>query len=96
VRDNGIGIPREEMSNIFALYSSTKGSRGTGIGLAVSEKIIREHGGRIRVRSQPGEGTEFILELPLRPETVAGNAPEKLESSEPALTDPECRSAFPG
>ena len=44
---------------------SSKGSRGTGIGLAVSRKIIREHGGDIEVRSQPGEGATFILAWPL-------------------------------
>jgi len=66
VLDNGVGIPAEELSQIFALFSSTKGARGTGIGLPVSDKIVAEHGGRIRVRSQPGEGTEFIIELPAR------------------------------
>jgi two-component system NtrC family sensor kinase len=66
VRDNGVGINREELAHLFTLFASTKGARGTGIGLPVSEKILREHGGEIRVRSQPGEGTEFILEIPLR------------------------------
>ena len=64
VLDNGVGIPREELPHLFTLFSSTKGARGTGIGLPVSEKIVREHHGRILVRSQPGEGTEFTIELP--------------------------------
>jgi signal transduction histidine kinase/pSer/pThr/pTyr-binding forkhead associated (FHA) protein len=66
VRDNGVGIPREEMSQLFTLFRSSKGARGTGIGLPVSDKIVREHGGEIRVESQPGEGTEFVIELPVR------------------------------
>jgi signal transduction histidine kinase/pSer/pThr/pTyr-binding forkhead associated (FHA) protein len=66
VLDNGVGIAPEELPQIFALFSSTKGARGTGIGLPVSDKIVREHGGQIRVESQPGEGTEFIIELPVR------------------------------
>jgi len=68
VQDNGIGISPEELNQLFTLFRSTKGARGTGIGLPVSDKIVREHGGQIRVRSQPGEGTEFILELPSRTE----------------------------
>ena len=47
VEDNGIGIPPEDIENIFSLFVSHKGSRGTGLGLPVSEKIVKEHGGRI-------------------------------------------------
>jgi two-component system NtrC family sensor kinase len=65
VSDNGPGIAPELMAQIFNIFESTKGARGTGIGLAVSQKIIREHGGDIRVTSQPGEGATFILEWPL-------------------------------
>jgi signal transduction histidine kinase len=45
---------------------STKGSRGTGLGLAVSRKILREHGGDIVLRSEVGKGSTFALRLPLR------------------------------
>jgi len=65
VSDNGPGIAPELMAQIFNIFESTKGARGTGIGLAVSQKIIREHGGDIRVTSRPGEGATFILEWPL-------------------------------
>ena len=64
VEDNGIGIPAEELKNIFSLFVSHKGSRGTGLGLPVSEKIVKEHGGRITVDSQVGHGSRFTLELP--------------------------------
>jgi signal transduction histidine kinase len=65
VRDNGAGIPRERQEEIFRPFVSTKGSRGTGLGLAVSRKILREHGGDILVQSQPGQGSLFLLRLPL-------------------------------
>jgi len=66
VRDNGGGIPPEKINDIFRPFVSTKGARGTGLGLAVSRKILREHGGDILVRSQPGQGSLFVLRLPLR------------------------------
>lgn len=65
VGDNGPGIPLENLPHIFNLFESTKGARGTGIGLAVSQKIIREHGGEIAVGNQPGEGASFTLEWPI-------------------------------
>jgi len=71
VSDNGEGMSPEMLNDIFNLFVSTKGSRGTGLGLTVSRKILREHGGDIRVTSQPGQGSTFVLEFPL---TVAGDA----------------------
>lgn len=66
VLDNGTGIPPEKLAEIFKPFVSTKGSRGTGLGLAVSRKILREHGGDILVKSQVGKGSQFILRLPLK------------------------------
>ena len=68
VSDNGAGMTPETIGEIFNLFVSTKGARGTGLGLTVSRKILREHGGDIRVSSQPGEGSTFVLEFPLRTE----------------------------
>ena len=65
VGDNGEGMAPETIAEIFNLFVSTKGARGTGLGLTVSRKILREHGGDIRVTSQPGEGSTFVLEFPL-------------------------------
>ena len=67
VRDNGEGIPESEIKKVFGMFESRKGSRGTGLGLPVSQKILREHGGEIRVHSRVGEGSTFILELPAIP-----------------------------
>ncbi|HTN76969.1 MAG TPA: ATP-binding protein [Pirellulaceae bacterium] len=64
VADNGDGIAAEDLKKIFNVFESRKGARGTGLGLPVSQKILREHGGEIRVDSVPGVGSKFILELP--------------------------------
>lgn len=64
VRDNGPGIDPENRERIFDLLFSTKGSKGTGFGLAISRKIVHEHGGTIVVESEPGAGAEFRVTLP--------------------------------
>lgn len=67
IADNGHGIPNEHASSIFEPFFSTKGENGTGLGLALSKKIIERHGGRICVRSntRPGQsGTTFRISLP--------------------------------
>jgi two-component system NtrC family sensor kinase len=64
VADNGPGIAPENLTRIFNIFESTKGARGTGLGLAVSQKILREHGGEIVVESQLGEGSRFTLSWP--------------------------------
>lgn len=64
VRDNGVGIASNDLGRIFSMFESNKGNRGTGLGLPVSLKIAKEHGGNIEVRSQVGTGTEFELVLP--------------------------------
>lgn len=78
VRDNGVGIDPEDLPRIFEVFASNKGSRGTGLGLPVSRKIVREHGGEIHVETELGRGSEFLVELPLkRPEApgpIAGDA----------------------
>jgi signal transduction histidine kinase len=66
VEDNGVGIEEAEVESIFQVFASTKGSRGTGLGLPVSQKIVREHGGKIVVSSLVGHGSTFVVELPMR------------------------------
>jgi signal transduction histidine kinase len=64
--DTGTGMPESVLSNIFDPFFTTKpGAKGTGLGLSVSLGIIRQHGGDIRVRSVPGEGTTFTVQLPV-------------------------------
>ncbi|MBP8129121.1 MAG: FHA domain-containing protein [Candidatus Hydrogenedentes bacterium] len=64
VQDSGRGIPPEIMSRLGQAFVSSKGSAGTGLGLAVSFKIVREHGGDIEVESEPGKGARFSVFLP--------------------------------
>lgn len=65
VRDNGTGIPEDVQKRIFNLFFSTKGRGGTGIGLAVTRKIIDEHHGRLAYETKDGVGTTFTIELPV-------------------------------
>ncbi len=64
VTDNGSGIPEEQLNEIFNAFYSNKGQKGTGLGLAVTKKIIDEMHGRIDVTSYLGEGTTFTIRLP--------------------------------
>lgn len=65
INDNGSGIDPEELPHIFEAFHSSKGHRGTGLGLAVARKIIEEHNGHIEVESSLGSGTTFTISLPL-------------------------------
>ena len=67
VEDNGPGIPADQMEYLFSPFVSSKKSRGTGLGLPVSKKILGEHNGRIEVHSEPDQGCRFTLELPAVP-----------------------------
>ena len=65
IRDNGSGIPPDIIEDIFNPFFTTKPpDQGTGLGLALSSDIVRQHGGEIRVESEPGAFTEFIVKLP--------------------------------
>jgi PAS domain S-box-containing protein len=65
IADTGAGIPREHIHRIFDPFFTTKANgRGTGLGLSVSYGIIKEHAGKIDVRSTPGKGTSFHVEFP--------------------------------
>jgi two-component system, NtrC family, sensor kinase len=80
VADNGAGMAPDRLAEIFNLFVSTKGARGTGLGLTVSRKILREHGGDITASSRVGEGSTFLLEFPLRLPEVATGATDTLEA----------------
>lgn len=64
VIDNGIGMDEETQGKLFTLFFSSKGIKGTGLGLYITKNIIEQHGGTIAVTSKPGEGSCFTIILP--------------------------------
>jgi signal transduction histidine kinase len=64
MRDNGPGIPETIRKKIFEPFFSTKGSKGTGLGLAVTQKVVREHGGDLLLETEEGVGTCFTIWVP--------------------------------
>jgi signal transduction histidine kinase len=66
VKDNGKGIPQKNIDKIFQPFFTTKPTgQGTGLGLSLSYDIIKAHGGEIKVESKEGEGSEFVITLPI-------------------------------
>ncbi|MFY0582287.1 sensor histidine kinase [Cystobacter fuscus] len=69
VEDNGIGFEEKFAERIFDVFQRLHGRgqyEGTGIGLAICRKIVERHGGHIRARSTPGQGSAFLVSLPLK------------------------------
>jgi signal transduction histidine kinase/CheY-like chemotaxis protein len=72
VRDTGVGIPEDQLPHIFERFHRIKDARarsheGSGIGLSLVQELVRQHYGRIRVRSKPGDGTTFTIWIPVSP-----------------------------
>jgi len=65
ISDNGKGITKENMKKVFDIFFTTKGPQGTGMGLSLAYRIIRDHGGNIAVESEVGKGTKFTVSLPI-------------------------------
>ena len=91
VKDSGCGIDERNLSKIFEPYYTTK-SDGTGLGLTLTYKIVKEHGGDIAVKSKAGFGSEFVVSLPI-PQTdqklITGRCADREHEHEPQNTD--CR-----
>ncbi len=81
VADTGGGLTREECERIFTPYYTSK-QHGTGLGLAIVQSVISDHGGRISVRSEPGSGTTFVIELPDNVAAVRTSQSEKAGRSQ--------------
>ena len=69
ISDNGPGIPPADLSRIFAPFYTTK-TNGTGLGLAMVQKIVLQHGGSVEARNRPEGGAELIVWLPSQPGTL--------------------------
>lgn len=65
VIDNGEGVPQDQQASVFEPFASTRGQRGTGLGLAVTRRIAAAHGGRMVLQSDPQQGARFEIRLPL-------------------------------
>jgi signal transduction histidine kinase len=63
IRDNGAGMPPEVLARLYEPFFTTK-ERGSGLGLGISRRIVDEHGGRLEIHSEAGQGTEVIIRLP--------------------------------
>lgn len=86
VIDNGQGIAKDRQARLFEPFNTTKGARGTGLGLAVTKRIVEEHGGRISVESAgPGQGTTFRVMLP----ADAGTNIDPSQTAQPRPGGPE-------
>jgi PAS domain S-box-containing protein len=66
VRDDGVGMEYEAQQKVFTNFFTTKGERGTGLGLLLTRKIVQEHGGAVSIESKPGMGTTVRLSFPRR------------------------------
>ena len=64
IRDNGVGMDMKTRDKVFSLFYSSKGNKGTGLGLYISNKIIGQHGGTINIDSVPGQGSQFTVKIP--------------------------------
>ena len=76
IADNGAGIPEQDLSKVFLPFYTTK-SEGTGLGLAVVQKVALQHAGSIEARNRQGGGAEFLLWLPLRQESTPSLFPSE-------------------
>jgi signal transduction histidine kinase len=80
VQDNGCGMDQELKAKIFTTFFTTKGGKGTGLGLLTTRKIVQEHGGCLEVESEPGRGSVFRIRLPrARLEALAAQAEQVAE-----------------
>ncbi len=87
ISDNGVGISAESTKRLFQPFHSTKGLRGTGLGLVVTKKVVEEHGGWITVDTAPQKGASFTLSLPL-PKPQAETRPIQLPEADNAAANP--------
>jgi signal transduction histidine kinase/FixJ family two-component response regulator len=72
IQDNGIGMDQETREKMFTLFFTSKGSRGTGLGLFIAHRVIQQHGGTVHVTSALNQGTTLTIRLPRKPPGSVG------------------------
>ena len=82
VADDGPGIPAEQQPHIFVPFYTTK-QKGTGLGLAICQRIVKNHGGSVSVQSRVGEGSNFIVRLPVAASATSARVPEPPRDATP-------------
>ena len=85
--DTGVGIPTNKMEKICVPFFTTK-TKGTGLGLAIVRKIVETHGGRLIIRSTPGEGSTFTIQLPVHPAPAGLIPPSRTEITDQRSDQP--------
>ena len=71
IQDNGLGMDQDALKNIFTIFFSSKGNKGTGLGLYIANKVVGQHRGEIKVKSTKNKGTKFLIKIPRAvPETA--------------------------
>jgi signal transduction histidine kinase len=81
IQDNGVGMDQETREKMFTLFFTSKGSRGTGLGLFIAHRVIQQHGGTVQVTSALNQGTKLIICLPrIPPGSIGENGVNPLPS----------------
>lgn len=75
ITDNGPGMDPDQLKSAFTMFYSSKGKKGTGLGLFITKKVVQQHGGKIKVDSEPGGGTHFLISLPRKSKNKSGLRP---------------------
>jgi signal transduction histidine kinase len=76
IQDNGLGMDKATLKNIFTIFFSSKGNKGTGLGLFISNKVIQQHRGQIAVDSTKERGSRFVITIPRWKPSTASNIKE--------------------
>ena len=95
VGDNGKGVPSEFAQRLFRPFATTKGRRGTGLGLYISRQIAREAGGDLALTAPPGFGARFVLSLPVAAPTASASVPSTDPAPAPTAPAPAPSSGAP-